>query len=610
MQPVSSLMIPNDPDLDAGMPDYSLDHTHSAYSINDHASPSVPFNLDPFHLNDDTILTSAGPYHQNFTFSPTESPMTTANPFTNVYTHTPMGSSLNSTDFYSPPPSGYQSTASTPQPAFDGEHAMYFECSMDARAQRRIPNYASRRASNLSASLQPRYMFNANNEQTFGSMSGPSSNMPSPGFSMPQQHVDPSRVLGRSDFSTGHSSQSLNLTGSENMFTFGADSDNEEEDGNPFPDRSMAMQSDYKPVDDSSLDMSAGMQWDAHFSSQFNSMPNFQGQHGNTIGAADMMDSSRDWNQGGSLGRAHGSAASISEIRNQEQDSRMQKIARTASTPNTTQLLQQSVNNNQSVTSPNTPPESGFSSAVPSRPASPGGSKNNNNNNNSSNNEQQSTTPTTCTNCFTQTTPLWRRNPEGQPLCNACGLFLKLHGVVRPLSLKTDVIKKRNRSSGNSLAVGASSTRSSKKATRKNSVQHTPVTTPTSSKPQSATASESPPSTTAGTTPAGYQGSGKTGVVPIAAAPPKPTPAAGATRGSVQVAPKRQRRLEKGSSGSVSNGQQDVEMDDASKARSKVVPLAPARPSRQPPAAVNPAHHSLAGGSGSSQEWEWLTMSL
>ncbi|RLV87000.1 Nitrogen regulatory protein areA [Meyerozyma sp. JA9] len=53
-----------------------------------------------------------------------------------------------------------------------------------------------------------------------------------------------------------------------------------------------------------------------------------------------------------------------------------------------------------------------------------------------------------CTNCHTRTTPLWRRNPQGQPLCNACGLFLKLHGVVRPLSLKTDVIKKRQRGSG------------------------------------------------------------------------------------------------------------------------------------------------------------------
>jgi len=56
--------------------------------------------------------------------------------------------------------------------------------------------------------------------------------------------------------------------------------------------------------------------------------------------------------------------------------------------------------------------------------------------------------PTSCTNCQTSTTPLWRRDPEGQPLCNACGLFFKLHGVVRPLSLKTDVIKKRNRASG------------------------------------------------------------------------------------------------------------------------------------------------------------------
>lgn len=51
---------------------------------------------------------------------------------------------------------------------------------------------------------------------------------------------------------------------------------------------------------------------------------------------------------------------------------------------------------------------------------------------------------TVCFNCQTQKTPLWRRDPNGNTLCNACGLFQKLHGTMRPLSLKTDVIKKRN----------------------------------------------------------------------------------------------------------------------------------------------------------------------
>lgn len=66
---------------------------------------------------------------------------------------------------------------------------------------------------------------------------------------------------------------------------------------------------------------------------------------------------------------------------------------------------------------------------------------------------------TKCTHCHTRTTPLWRRDPIGNPLCNACGLFLKLHGVVRPLSLKTDVIKKRQRNTNNNKVKGVNGVR-------------------------------------------------------------------------------------------------------------------------------------------------------
>ncbi|CAH8848515.1 unnamed protein product [Trichobilharzia szidati] len=52
---------------------------------------------------------------------------------------------------------------------------------------------------------------------------------------------------------------------------------------------------------------------------------------------------------------------------------------------------------------------------------------------------------TFCANCRTSHTTLWRRNQQGDSVCNACGLYYKLHHINRPLSMKKEVIQTRNR---------------------------------------------------------------------------------------------------------------------------------------------------------------------
>ncbi|KAG8131635.1 hypothetical protein E2320_009544, partial [Naja naja] len=81
-----------------------------------------------------------------------------------------------------------------------------------------------------------------------------------------------------------------------------------------------------------------------------------------------------------------------------------------------------------------------------------------------------------CTNCHTTTTTLWRRNAEGEPVCNACGLYMKLHGVPRPLAMKKESIQTRKRKPKN-VNKGKSSANSS--------------TTSTTNSPSSLTNSES-----------------------------------------------------------------------------------------------------------------------
>lgn len=70
---------------------------------------------------------------------------------------------------------------------------------------------------------------------------------------------------------------------------------------------------------------------------------------------------------------------------------------------------------------------------------------NNNNNSPKSANNNSSQKDLSCTNCGTTTTTIWRRNLRGEMVCNACGLYFKLHGVNRPHTMRRDTIHTRRR---------------------------------------------------------------------------------------------------------------------------------------------------------------------
>lgn len=607
-------------EIDPGLPDYALDQASaSQFPGQSSFQGQMSLHLDSFHLSEDPVLNSAGPFQQNFAFSPAASPMVTNGPFSNVYTQPSMASSLNSTDFYSPPQSGYASAVSTPQPGHESEsQGYYFDQNGQARS---MPFYPPHRGNQIMTPMASHFSYGSNNEQMYNLMNGVGSAPTPNGFSL-QQHVDPSRVLvpeyGR------RVSPGVSMAGNDNLFQFGGDSDGEDDEGN-FGERSLLMQSEYGQMNDPTLDLNSGLQWDPNVT-EYGSMQRY-GTSGKQvrIGGAEMVNSPPDWSSS-MLSRTHGSAASISDVRNRDQDPRRQKLPRTTSTP--------ALSNHNLQSTHSSPGESGFSSRQPSRPSSPGPK-----------NADQNGVPTTCTNCFTQTTPLWRRNPEGHPLCNACGLFLKLHGVVRPLSLKTDVIKKRNRGSGSTVPMGSAATRASKKASRKNSVQQTPATTPTSGGHAPSEQNSASPSSVQGSThsgsvvstptsyPPGTTG-GKPGVVPIAAAPPKPPVPPGPNMARpVQVTPKRQRRQSRASTTNMplippnaGGSTNEAEMQDAGQSTPKMTQAPVTRAKAASMSATSGAttmasvmqgglltpgvQHMPGGPHGNSQEWEWLTMSL
>jgi GATA-binding protein len=678
----------HDLDVDADLHEYSLDNTNQAamsqqqqqhqqqQQSHQHAPassnhPGVPFPLDTF-MENETIITSAGPFQQNFSFSPSTSPMISHGPYSNMFNNPNLHStSMNTNELYSPAGSAYQSAVSTPHPMPDNDN-FYFG-SQDMR-QRRSQGFRQAPPS-MPNQMGQQFMYNGVNNTANpmfsaaanAATSGPEPHTPYGTAPSSFAHVDPTHV-----FQPDSSNSSAVGLSQDNLFAFGPDSD--DEDTNAFADRNMAMNTDFSPA----LEDPVAFSWDPSMPGQFSAQAaRFPGgpPRGKqvTMGNTD-FDANGDWD-GEGLGQLSTQFKSGTDVR-------QQKLPRNASTP--AHIGKQSEFDQLGHSLPNSPPPdggrmSGFSSVAPSRPSSPPASKHGSTTN-LQNGQGEGNGPTTCTNCFTQTTPLWRRNPEGQPLCNACGLFLKLHGVVRPLSLKTDVIKKRNRGSGTNLAMGGTSTRSKKgasaAASRKNSTlslstpannnNNSPNSNGNSNNQANPSTAATPPShragegespsgglsgaNTAGSTPNSHFGSNASstsskagkGVIPIAAAPPKPMPGPGASamsRPAANLSSKRQRRHSKSGGSSTATGLSPALDFDSPGATStgsndglRSLGSTPAMSSL--PGGMSSSSfgmmqrpgmsHSMLqmsgpnqqgpmmgpGGSTGPQEWEWLTMSL
>jgi hypothetical protein len=54
-------------------------------------------------------------------------------------------------------------------------------------------------------------------------------------------------------------------------------------------------------------------------------------------------------------------------------------------------------------------------------------------------------TKLSCANCFTTTTSTWRKDSLGYPVCNACGLYFRVHQKKRPAEWAREGIMKRKR---------------------------------------------------------------------------------------------------------------------------------------------------------------------
>ncbi|KAK3617231.1 Sodium- and chloride-dependent GABA transporter 1 [Elasticomyces elasticus] len=225
-------MMSQDPTEEAVLHNYSLQQP-TLFAHPQALHPHLPFNLNTFDLNNDPSINSAGPMQQNFSFSPVGSPMFSGNAFNNIHTPTttmPPPSSMS--NFQSPSQSGYPSTVSTPQPMAETNESMFFGGTSHLQhGHASMPSFQQHQHQLPPSQSQgpgtQQFIFNPGGENMFSaiSTSAPQHRFAPPTFQIPGR-LDMSHNVG--DF---QHSNSMNMSHQENMFTFGGDSDNEDNDG-------------------------------------------------------------------------------------------------------------------------------------------------------------------------------------------------------------------------------------------------------------------------------------------------------------------------------------------------------------------------------------------
>jgi GATA-binding protein len=374
--------------------------------------------------------TTAGPFESTFSFSPSQSPAVTQG-FATHYSPANTTSLEDSENLFSASVSGFATGSASENRLFFNQHG-----AMEIRHAGPDP---SANANSLSRSLNEHYIYGEDMFPNGEGMPQPSSYTPTGLFAM--QHIDPSRVFEKDAHGTPQAAH--------DRHSFGGRS--EDLDGLSFHD---GPPHEFVPTSTLGDLGRQGLRWETQTTTGYSiQTARYPGEpSGRAVGAEPVP--SIAWESDGKPRGHH--TSSTSNVESRKAGNKRIKVPQTSSSTKNGKREQSSSELNLSRS-----PAEDVADAVLESPLGKGHLQ-------STGGPGDPSQPTACTNCFTQTTPLWRRNAGGQPLCNACGLFLKLHGVVRPLSLKTDVIKKRNRGSGPSVPASATTTRSNKKSSSSN----------------------------------------------------------------------------------------------------------------------------------------------